>query len=182
MGPNGGSGRTRHGTREGESGKGCRARRGLPESCERMRRFRYRPAAGRVSRARSLALFSLLPLFVSLACARGRTFRLSHRFSLSFSLSLFFLPSIDPHVASLSLAPSIPTSLSFVLFISFSQSALAGAIVRALLPFRLTLSHLLTHTHPHTHIHTLSVSLSSLIRSRRFRLPSSSRRSESNRL
>lgn len=118
-----------------------------------------------VSLARALLLSFPFSLFSSLSRAHAvEPFVFLIDFP-SLSLSLFFLPSIDPHVVSLSLAPSTPASLSFVLFISFSQSALAGAIVRALLPFRLTLSHLLTHTHTHTlthsltHTHTLSLSL-----------------------
>lgn len=171
-----------------------RARRELPESRERMRRFRYRPAAGRVSRARSLtlalafsslfpslsvALFLLppsLPPFLSLppARTRGRIFRLSRRLSLSLSLapspsfprspirhyglsrSLALLDSFAPFVRAL-------LSLAVSLLLSCHRIGLGGAAARALLSLPPSFSF-------------------SLIRSRRSRLPSSSRRSESNRL
>lgn len=112
--------------------------------------------------SRSLALFPLSdPVVPRLPRVRTRSV-----FSLPPSFPLpFLLPPVDPSVRFLSLALfSVPPSLPFLLSVSFSQSASAGAIVRALLPFR------------------LSSLFPSLIRSRRFRLPSSSRRSESNRL
>lgn len=153
-----GSGRTGMAREKGKAGKGVeqeegyrRAARGCVGSVIDLQQG--------VSLARALLLSFPFSLFSSLSRAHAvEPFVFLIDF-LSLSLSLFFLPSIDPHVVSLSLAPSIPTSLSFVLFISFSQSALAGAIVRALLPFRLTLSHLLTHTRTHTPTHTLSLSL-----------------------
>lgn len=155
-----GSGRTGMAREKGKAGKGGveqeegyrRAARGCVGSVIDLQQG--------VSLARALLLSFPFSLFSSLSRAHAVEPFIFLIDFLSLSLSLFFLPSIDPHVVSLSLAPSIPTSLSFVLFISFSQSALAGAIVRALLPFRLTLSHLLTLTHSHTHIHTHSLSLS----------------------
>lgn len=99
-----------------------------------MRWFRYRPATGRASRARSLALVPRL----SLAGARGWTFRLSLVDALSLSLSPFppidLLPlysqflSLAPDPFILSLSP--PLSLSLCLA---SAIGLSGGVARALL-------------------------------------------------
>lgn len=177
-----------------------RARRELPESRERMRRFRYRPAAGRVSRARSLTLalafsslfpsLSLLLSFFSLLPSRPFSLSLLRAHAVgSFafrvdSLSLSLAPSFSlfssvpyPSLWSLSLSLarsrswtlSLPSSvfssplLPLSLLLSCHRIGLGGAAARALLSLPPSFSF-------------------SLIRSRRSRLPSSSRRSESNRL
>lgn len=164
-----GVGRRQKGVRGGSTRYGVeQEERATGEPRERMCRFRYRPAAGRVSRARSLSLsYSWLrgPLASRSRMyirARGRIFRLSR--CLSLSLSLPSIPS--PRAArradfSRSLVPS---SLSLLpLRLSPANAPCGGAAALA----------------PCSPAPSLFFSL---IRSRRSRLPSSSRRSESNRL
>lgn len=96
------------------------------ESYQRMRWFRYRPAAGRVSCACSLTLVLCFSSF--LAYTHDRIFRLSHQ--LSFFTRLFLLARsfyLPPSLLSLSL---LSFFLSYSLLVLFSTIL---AVARALL-------------------------------------------------
>lgn len=172
--------RRRHGgtTTEQQEARGGRGdavrrwskKRELPERPrERMRRFRYRPAAGRVSRARSL-LLPLLARHVSPSRAYAHAVGPSaFLVGLSLSLSRRCAPppaaraararaSLAHSFRLLSLPPPLPLIARPV---SLPRPAGAAALA------------------PYSPAPSLFFSL---IRSRRSRLPSSSRRSESNRL
>lgn len=124
------------------------------------------PFSPPLSRSPSLSV-SPLSLLVSLARARGRTFRLSRRVCLSLFSPLFLLP-VDP-------SRGFSRSLSPLLFLSLFLSPSLCLVLAIGLGRR-------DRARPTPFSsHSLPPPLS-LIRSRRFRLPSSSRRSESNRL
>lgn len=170
-------GATRQGGKAGKGGVG--ARRGLPRRALREDASVPLSTCSRACLSRALSRSRSFSLLLALSRVRPRFASLpsfSHRVS-PFSLPLTLSRDFSRSCSLLFPSPSLFLSLHLLL-----ARSLGGRDRARPTPFS-SHSHSQTHTHAHTHFLSLYLSPSTLlIRSRRFRLPSSSRRSESNRL